>query len=521
MSTCLEPTPVVATCALPGGLIVAQTRYYNTEQTVTLTCGPGTVGDPVTATAEAGAFSSTESQEVADALALAAATVEANQLRLETPCQVVYESLEVSATSTCGEGTVGDPITVTLPAGSFTSLVSVEAATAAAQAEADAQVAALRLATPCTVPSSDQGEVYTYGWNQFGVMGVPTSTTFHTVPTKVGTDTSWVDISEHGASHVVAIKADGTLWAWGNNSQGQLGQGDTTALDTPTQIGTATNWRKCAAGTFFSAAINSANELWMWGTSYVGQLGQGDLLQHKTPVQVPGSWSMVACGDIHVAAIKTDGTLWTWGDDLWGKLGDGTSSSSGGNKNAPFNPSPATNWVFVTCGKDATLMINSLGELWGMGCNGNGNEFTIGLDGMFDIGVPTRIGADSDWAKVANSNWTTYALKTDGRLFSVGINSNGETGLGNPTFTHTTVFTQIGTDLWKDVSTFFSAGGGHAVAIKLDGTLWGWGENNNYECGLGFNSTAQTSPALASADTNWIKCKAGRDRFSIALKKVV
>src|SRR3989337_2185821 len=132
-----------------------------------------------------------------------------------------------------------------------------------------------------------------------------------------------------GSYHTLAIKSDGTLWAWGYNYAGQLGDGTTSNKTTPVQIGTGTNWSQIAAGGYHTLAIKSDGTLWAWGYNSYGQLGDGASgggNYKTTPVQIGTgtNWSQIAAGGYHTLAIQSDGTLWAWGN-YYGQLGDATA----------------------------------------------------------------------------------------------------------------------------------------------------------------------------------------------------
>src|SRR3989338_2030534 len=141
--------------------------------------------------------------------------------------------------------------------------------------------------------------------------------------------TNWSSVSA-GEHHTAAIKTDGTLWAWGYNASGRLGDGTTTTNRTaPTQIGTATTWSSVSAGYYHTTAIKTDGTLWAWGYNELyGQLGDGTTTNRTTPIQIVAetTWSSVSAGYYHTTAIKTDGTLWAWGYNASGRLGDGTTT---------------------------------------------------------------------------------------------------------------------------------------------------------------------------------------------------
>jgi hypothetical protein len=130
-----------------------------------------------------------------------------------------------------------------------------------------------------------------------------------------------------GSEHTIGLKNDGTLWAWGWNLYGQLGDGTTTDRYTPVQIGTDTNWTAIAAGSGHTIGLKNDGTLWAWGYNYYGQLGDGTTTDRYTPVQVgtDTNWTAIAAGDNHTIGLKSDGTLWAWGYNNYGQLGDGTT----------------------------------------------------------------------------------------------------------------------------------------------------------------------------------------------------
>ena len=137
-----------------------------------------------------------------------------------------------------------------------------------------------------------------------------------------------------GSQHNLAVKSDGTLWTWGLNSSGQLGDGTTEDRSTPVQIGSDSSWTAVAAGGAYtstgavghSMALKSDRTLWAWGRNSSGQLGDGTGLNRTTPIQIGSdSWTAVAAGGDHSLSLKSDGTLWAWGDNRFGQLGDGTA----------------------------------------------------------------------------------------------------------------------------------------------------------------------------------------------------
>ena len=130
------------------------------------------------------------------------------------------------------------------------------------------------------------------------------STTSRSTPGLVGTDTNWSDASA-GGTHTVALRTDGTLWAWGTNTYGQVGDGTTTTRFAPVQVGTATTWKLARAGGGHTLALRTDGTLWSWGLNLKGQLGDGTTTNRSSPAQVgTGTWSTVSAGWLSSAGTR-------------------------------------------------------------------------------------------------------------------------------------------------------------------------------------------------------------------------
>ncbi|MCL2193819.1 MAG: InlB B-repeat-containing protein, partial [Treponema sp.] len=162
-----------------------------------------------------------------------------------------------------------------------------------------------------------------------------------------------------GTDHTAVVKMDGTLWAWGGNASGQLGDGTTTGRNGPVQIQSGMTWASVSAGGIagasHSVAIRSDGTLWGWGHSAWGQRGDGTTTNRNTPVRVgmATNWISVAAGGAHTIAIRSDGSLWAWGRNRSGQIGDGTTT----NRNTPVRIGTATNWASVSAGLDHTVAV--------------------------------------------------------------------------------------------------------------------------------------------------------------------
>ena len=258
----------------------------------------------------------------------------------------------------------------------------------------------------------NDGTLWTWGYNIRGQLG-DNSTTSRTSPGSIaGTlcgGTNWCFVSATNLAGTIGIKTDGTLWTWGYNGQGQLGDGTTTSRTSPvTTSGGGTNWLSASGGSQFSAAIKRDGTLWTWGANSAGQLGDGTTTSRSSPGTLAGggtNWCAISAGCAHVAAIKTDGTLWTWGNNAAGKLGTGNTTS----RSSPGTVAGGgTTWCAVSAGYGHTAAIKTDGTLWTWGCNMCG---ALGDGTTTDRSSPGTIsGGGNAWYCVLAANRTTHAL---------------------------------------------------------------------------------------------------------------
>jgi len=342
------------------------------------------------------------------------------------------------------------------------------------------------------------GTLWAWGTNTSGQLGNGTTVLYYSSPILVGALTNWSQVSA-GTGFTAAVKTDGTLWAWGTNNAGQLGNGTNTAYLSPIQIGALTTWKQMSAAPNFTAAVKTDGTLWAWGTNNAGQLGIGTTVLYSSPIQVGAltNWKQVSAAQNFAAAIKTDGTLWAWGINITGQLGNGTVTTY----YSPVQVGALTNWSQVSAAPNFITAVKTDGTLWACGLNTSG-QLGIGTTTLYSS--PVQVGALTTWSLVYAGTGFITAVKTDGTLWTCGLNTSGQLGYST---TQSSVPLQLSSPVqvgaltnWKYVAV--NSSGYSMAAVKTDGTLWTCGYNGQGQLG---NSTivSYSSPVQVGALTNW------------------
>lgn len=307
-----------------------------------------------------------------------------------------------------------------------------------------------------------------WGWgaNYNGELG---DGTYQIRPTisQIGTASNWLTIAT-GSGHTIAIKTDGTLWSWGDNSAGQLGDGTTVKKNTPIQIGTENDWQSISTKGNTSFAIKNNGTLWGWGQNNISNVGLGFYSLNITiPTQVgtETNWKNIYAGFDITVAIKIDNTLWAWGSNLYGKIGVGGFL---GNYLSPIQVGTDTDWKEVSTGYH-TLALKQNGTMWAWGNNSYGE---LGDNSSINKDLPMQIGTDTDWLSIYAMTYSSYGIKNNGTLWTWGSNTNYE--MGNGTTTNISIPTQINNETnWESIS----PRGAHVEALKTDKSIYHWGAN--------------------------------------------
>jgi hypothetical protein len=345
--------------------------------------------------------------------------------------------------------------------------------------------------------------LWVWGNNTSGQLGVNDTTSRSTPVTTLLGGTNWKYISVGEAS--AAIKTDGTLWGWGYNLDGNLGTNGGGNRSTPvTTLLGGNNWKQVSFTYVNSAAIKTDGTLWVWGQGSFGAVGVNDTTSRNTPVTTllgGNNWKQVSVGYFNIAAIKTDGTLWTWGRNAGGELGVNDTTA----RSTPVTTLlGGTNWKSVAEGGNGHVAaIKTDGTLWTWGSNSNGR---LGVNDTTTRSTPvTTLLGGTNWKSVSCGSLHTIALKTDGTLWSWGLNANGQLGVNNTTNRNTPVTTLLGGTNWKSIA----GGENHTIALKTDGTLWTWGRNTDGQLGVNNISNRSTPVTTLLGGTNWKSIDAG------------
>lgn len=302
---------------------------------------------------------------------------------------------------------------------------------------------------------AEDGSLWAAGTATNGVQGTNDGVD-HKVLTRIGTDNDWADMacSRFWGYSAFAIKTNGTLWSWGENSAGQLGIGNTQAQTLPVQVGTDTDWKQVAAGVSSVLALKTDGSLWGWGLNMNGELF-GYEGRQSSPVRLGSEtdWEKVLVIEFRAYAVKKDGTLWAWGDNSRNLLGFNTpteeESTSEGNPVEVVTEPQITKPTQVTAVEGEVLAVS--------GCE-NTLSVATGTDGIIE--------------KV----WM-FGSNADGALGDGKGLGNGNkdipfaTVLVNPSLKSSLKFTSM------------SSGQNYTMMLTNDGDIWGWGCNRGGQLG--------------------------------------
>ncbi len=274
------------------------------------------------------------------------------------------------------------------------------------------------------------GSLWAWGDNASGQLGDGTNVDKNE-PVRIGLSTNWAYVAA-GGGHSLGIKKDGTLWAWGSGLAGQLGDGSMDESAVLLQVGSAGDWHMVSAGLSQSYGIRTGGvlegggALWAWGDNSFGQLGDGTLERRTRPVRIGDrdDWTFTTAGAGHGLGVTTGGELYAWGLNAWGQLGDGATLSS----TLPLRIRQDLTWSFVAGGGTFSMAVATDGSLWTWGDNRYGQ---LGDGTMTQRESPVMIDPASGWSALAAGSLHMLAARTGDGIRASGYGNYGQLGAGS------------------------------------------------------------------------------------------
>jgi alpha-tubulin suppressor-like RCC1 family protein len=341
-----------------------------------------------------------------------------------------------------------------------------------------------------SVELKSDGTVWTWGDNSGHQLGAGSSFTasYSSVALPVSGISGVIAVAA-GENHTLALKSDGTVWAWGENDHGQMGDPTITATgavisfsDVPNQVPSLSGITAIAAGTDFSLALDNSGTVWVWGRNDLGQLGDNGSADQYAPEKVTATGfsgiGKIAAGASHAIAVTADGSgVWTWGYNNHGQLGIGTTGLAFAN--FPVQITGLSGVASVAGGDFNSFALKSDGTVAAWGYNAAGQ---LGNGSNTDSDVPVPVNTLTGVTSVSAGYSQTIALKSDGTIWAWGADASGELGNGTTTGSNTPLANGF------TAATGCSAGYFFTLALKNDGTAWAWGDNVSGQLG---NATFQ------------------------------
>lgn len=378
------------------------------------------------------------------------------------------------------------------------------------------------------------GNLYAWGGNDHGQIGngVADSTRV-TSPWKVNgsgdmpANAKIIDIAAGYEQFSLAIDTDGNLYAWGNNNQNQIGNGDVSKSDVlmpwkvngSGDIAADTKIVEVSAGFGHSMALDSVGNVYIWGYNTTGQVGNGE---SGSGITVPLPWKVnggvgtsgdissdtkiiaIAAGHRHSTAIDAFGNFYAWGQDGYGQIGNGDDSGNvvypwkmNGNGGIDHPITTHTKIVAMSGRFATTIIVDSEGNMYTFGLNDNGQIGNGEVTDTVRIKVPWKVNGSGDMPSdakivsvVAASNHS-LALDSAGNMYAWGKNAEGQVGNGDSNGSPVSLPWKVnggGGSIKADTKILSIAGFNHSIAIDSDGNLHSWGRNNYGQVGDGLTS---------------------------------
>jgi len=389
-----------------------------------------------------------------------------------------------------------------------------------------------------TYALKSDGSLWAWGTNYAGQFGDGLTNSVATaLPKRIGTATDWRMLAP-GNGYVVALKNDGSLWAWGQNAFGTYGDGTTTSVYVPKRIGTETDWSAVSGGALHTVAVKNDGSVWTWGQNANGELGDGTTVASATPKKiVAGSTTMVAAGYTHSLALASNGAITAWGDNSYGQVGDGTSTRRLAPAESGWLPFTKNYIVDLTSGSGDRSVTMTYRDALGQTAThtdsitvdplatagtlelADGSEFTSQTTVAVRSTVPgarqMRVG--TRWAAVGVSATDVCAKVQDASVLHSSATGAYEV-LGQALPSESGWKFNTGTPYSTPEYRSLSYSVDHSLAVKHDGTLWVWGSNGRGQLGGGWNSTMILNVPGARVDGGQWRYAVAGDYYSAGIR---
>jgi len=342
------------------------------------------------------------------------------------------------------------------------------------------------------------GRALAWGANTSGEVGDGSTTQRPTPAQVVGLPAPVVAIAS-GSGHSLVVTTDGTVYSWGHNASGQLGDGTNNDRPQPAQVSGLHDVRAVAAGDTFSMALEADGSVFTWGNNQSGELGDGKApTNHASPAVVWGLGSgsgviAIAAGSSFAIVRKSDGSVWEWGNGTSGQLGDGTNDKL----SAPAQVKglgPGAGVIAIAGGGAHALALKSDGTVlaWGGNQSGQLGDGTAHTDRSVPVGV-AGLGPGSGVVEIAAGESFSLSARGDGSIVAWGNNQSGQLGDGTSRDDRSTPVAAHPLGSSGPLRSL-GAGGSHSLAITVDNQVWAWGSNSTGQLGDGTAPTDQLTP---------------------------
>jgi alpha-tubulin suppressor-like RCC1 family protein len=360
-------------------------------------------------------------------------------------------------------------------------------------------------------------DIAAWGFNSGGQLGDNTTINRSSPVAIIGGFSDWCQVTS-GTAHSLGVRTNGTLWAWGSRTSGQLGDNTVGALSSGSSspvsvVGGFTDWCQVSAGFIHSLGLRSNGTLWSWGANGGGRLGTNNTINRSSPVSVVGGftdWCQVSAGtNASNLAVRCNGTAWSWGCNQYGILGDDSIT----NKSSPVSVVGGfADWCQVSAGTFHSLGVRTNGTAWGWGFGGSGR---LGTNETINRSSPVSVvGGFADWCQVSAGGNHSLGLRTNGTVWAWGNNNQGRLGDNTTTFRSSPVSVVGGFTDWCQIS----SGSYSSLALRSNGTIWSWGCNIDGQLGDGTISARSSPVSVLGGFTDWCQIASGRyHSFAIRL----